>query len=669
MSTRSSPTTWRSCPITRRSIRSRCWRCPTPTCSPMWIRSRATRCSTTRRPGSPRRSRCSSSATAAPATRSAAGSSAPTGSTRRGHVQRPRLRNDVGAQRHPDRRPPLADELQARHGVARRRRHRRLHLRRLLRRDAGRRGRAHRGPLRLQPRQRLDRQRLRLRPASGSTRAGTATGSPWAPRAPSRTTAGASANGMVAWTGYTDGGDFDADIGLVRVNRAVGMLTGWYGWRSANWDSCNTLGLFFNNASFPAEGCGSPGLHNGRDMYYWFGNFDLPGHQPAPHRHHPRLLHGAVGRAERLERLRHRRRQPLRPRRRVELEPHDPGPVRQAVDRGPQYMNDTFKPDARGDVFDLQALQVRVGPTTILAGEARSPRHRPGAQRDQREPGQRDLRVQHVPLDQQQHLDDRHLLADRSYTFDYAAMQNLNLNTGNVTIPKNTPSGTYWVGIVLDDQDAPRQQRPGPLGRDTRSPSTASPTSSPTPAAPPAAPPTTATPSASATTSRTRAATRPTRSPSTSTPRPTPTSRASTPSSARSNIGTFNGSQTKSGSVNLTIPEHRSGNYYIGYIASASDDFYVNQDNEAYDATQPQHRRAGRPVRQLPHRARQRRPASAARPTSASTSRTTAPSRSGAYEVDVYASTNTIISTFDTLLGTSTARASASAARRPTIRP
>ena len=39
----------------------------------------------------------------------------------------------------------------------------------------------------------------------------------------------AESTSLASWTGWTQNGDFDRDIGIIRVNRAVGMLTGWYG--------------------------------------------------------------------------------------------------------------------------------------------------------------------------------------------------------------------------------------------------------------------------------------------------------------------------------------------------------------------------------------------------------------------------------------------------------
>lgn len=87
----------------------------------------------------------------------------------------------------------------------------------------------------------------------------------------------ASGTTFLAGTNYINDGDWDADVGLIRITRGtsrnVGMLTGWFGWA---WGfDCDTIqGRTYNNFSYPAENCSTPGLHNGRDMYYWSGTID-----------------------------------------------------------------------------------------------------------------------------------------------------------------------------------------------------------------------------------------------------------------------------------------------------------------------------------------------------------------------------------------------------------
>ena len=67
-----------------------------------------------------------------------------------------------------------------------------------------------------------------------------------------------------AFTGWSEDGDWDWDIGVIRVNRAVGMLSGWMPWAwggGCSWVQDQT----YYNFSFPAEFCGGA-LHNGADM-------------------------------------------------------------------------------------------------------------------------------------------------------------------------------------------------------------------------------------------------------------------------------------------------------------------------------------------------------------------------------------------------------------------
>ena len=94
----------------------------------------------------------------------------------------------------------------------------------------------------------------------------------------------ADSTALGAFTGWTEDDDFDWDIGVIRVSRAVGMLAGWTGW---SWGySCSTIqGRQYHNFSYPAESCGQDDadgnpLHNGDDMYYRQGEFDsCPGNQ------------------------------------------------------------------------------------------------------------------------------------------------------------------------------------------------------------------------------------------------------------------------------------------------------------------------------------------------------------------------------------------------------
>ncbi|MCK4580802.1 MAG: trypsin-like serine protease, partial [Dehalococcoidia bacterium] len=69
-----------------------------------------------------------------------------------------------------------------------------------------------------------------------------------------------------SWTSWTESGDLNYDVGIIGVTRAVGMLTGWFGWSyggSCDWHKSQT----YHNPSYPAECCNPPvcTLHNGKD--------------------------------------------------------------------------------------------------------------------------------------------------------------------------------------------------------------------------------------------------------------------------------------------------------------------------------------------------------------------------------------------------------------------
>lgn len=78
----------------------------------------------------------------------------------------------------------------------------------------------------------------------------------------------ASAVNLHSWTGWTQQGSFDDDLGVVVLDRPIGAITGWHGYGYNDGPSFFT-GNTFHNPGYPAE---SP--YNGEYMYYWYGNFD-----------------------------------------------------------------------------------------------------------------------------------------------------------------------------------------------------------------------------------------------------------------------------------------------------------------------------------------------------------------------------------------------------------
>jgi len=74
---------------------------------------------------------------------------------------------------------------------------------------------------------------------------------------------------LYSWTGWTQNGDFDHDMGLVKLDSSIGYQTGWYGYGYTTNNNYYFNALFYN-PGFPAE---NP--YSGQFMYFWYGDFDL----------------------------------------------------------------------------------------------------------------------------------------------------------------------------------------------------------------------------------------------------------------------------------------------------------------------------------------------------------------------------------------------------------
>jgi len=461
------------------------------------------------------------------------------------------------------------------------------------------------------------------------------------------------ATNFVAWTGYTQSGDFDADIGFARLSRAVGMLTGWYGWRSVNWNTCGTTGLFFNNPSFPSEGCGQTGLHNGRDMYNWNGNFDscqgsnqlrinttpgcftaLWGGQSGSNAYDivddSRFAHAVASNSNRTT----------------------IGQYAKLWTEAREYLNDTFKPGARGSALDLQSLDTTYDQTSILAGDTLTGGTAVIPNPTDNNPLS-DTYGLSVRLSTNNNISDFDTnMGSGSFTYNYGAMQNLTVNMYNVTVPKNTPSGTYWVGVLLDDGIDADDSNNDPdlwdaheLDVEGLADIVANTCSAPSGTVYHGD-------SISVGYNVTNEGGDPSNSVTLDFYASTNTDISTFDTYLGSvNIGTFSGDQTKSGSHSVTIPSSITGTRYIGYIANASDDFYVNQDNEAFDSV----------ALTIDGRADLFANYITALDSEVAIGGSTdvryniqnnGTISSGTYNVRVYASTNTDISGIDTLLGT-----------------
>ncbi len=78
------------------------------------------------------------------------------------------------------------------------------------------------------------------------------------------------ATNLYSWTGWTQSENFSHDMGLIRLDSAIGYSTGWYGYGYTNNLS------FYSSYTFYNPGYPAAPPYDGRYMYYWKGTFDLP---------------------------------------------------------------------------------------------------------------------------------------------------------------------------------------------------------------------------------------------------------------------------------------------------------------------------------------------------------------------------------------------------------
>lgn len=252
---------------------------------------------------------------------------------------------------------------------------------------------------------------------------------------------------LASWSWWTADGDFDGDVGLIRISRAVGMLTSWFG--TAWGYGCTEIkSRTYHNASFPAEGCGG-GLHTGVDMYYWYGSFDsCPGNQLKINTTggcynagwggmsgsgayymsgDSRWVHAVSSNSNRSTSARYCKQ----------------------WDDWFNYEHDTFIVGSRTSTFDLQALDTNFQPSSIQVGKsftlknflATNPTNGTGS-------GTRTYRVYLSTNDNISAGDT--LLGTYTFSWSFGTMSSVRVNIGTVTIPSNTPPGSYFVGVILD---------------------------------------------------------------------------------------------------------------------------------------------------------------------------------------------------------------------------
>jgi len=257
-------------------------------------------------------------------------------------------------------------------------------------------------------------------------------------------------NYYAAWSDWTGSGSTTHDLGWVRLNRAVGVLTGDWGW--AYGQSCATIQSRTSwNSSYPAENCPDVGYHNGRRLFQWGGTVDdcdttnklhlitaggcfdaLWGGSSGSAMYYVdtnRYVLGVASTSDRVSNAYY---------------------ARFWLD-GVNYMNDTFIPLSRGTDLDLQMLDFRADQSAITAGNSVT-----NASFVIANPTNATAPVTNWGLEVRLSTNEilstlDTLVQDTFVQRAFSAMQSYTVTfSTQPMIPYNTPSGSYWLGVILD---------------------------------------------------------------------------------------------------------------------------------------------------------------------------------------------------------------------------
>jgi hypothetical protein len=251
------------------------------------------------------------------------------------------------------------------------------------------------------------------------------------------------------WTSYTTGGNANYDLGAIRVDRAVGFLTGWFGWEYG----FNCQANVYNNASYPAEYC-SGSLHTGTDMYFRSGVWDAcngNGGTMWQMNTTPGCLTAVWGGMSGSSAYR------------VDGNNRYIGAVCSLSDRSSiglyasffqgwvDYVWNTFIPTySRGTTFDLQPLNQQVGVTTVRAGGKVTGLNHLEVNATDANPGPATYTFR-VYLSSNDYISTSDtLLGIYNYSWDFDPMGAVTINMFDETIPASTPLGQYWIGVMME---------------------------------------------------------------------------------------------------------------------------------------------------------------------------------------------------------------------------
>ena len=261
------------------------------------------------------------------------------------------------------------------------------------------------------------------------------------------------ANGifLASVTEWVDDNNIAFDFGIIALDRAVGALTGWFGWDSPA-NPCD--GTLYNVESFPAESCGG-GLHNGADMYSWqngpadicFSSINaiqytttagcltaMWGGESGSNLYKidgQNLLTVGIASTSNRTTL---------------------GRYRQTISSWTTFVNGTFIPNTgRGNTFDLQPLDAQVtGSTTIPAGGSVTTFNHLAANGTNGTDS--DTYNYSIYLSTNDNITTSDtLLSNQNYTDSFSAVESFRVNANSFTIPSNTPQGTYYLGVIYDN--------------------------------------------------------------------------------------------------------------------------------------------------------------------------------------------------------------------------
>lgn len=251
---------------------------------------------------------------------------------------------------------------------------------------------------------------------------------------------------LVSWTGWTQSGDFNVDQGYVRLDRPVGHILGWYGYGYSS--SCTTFTSTYtwNNASYPAE---SAYGWNGNFMYYRFGTFDsCPSSNRAQYDSagyggmsgssnyridgDSRFAYGVASTSDRQTYTRHAN----------------------FWQGAFEYVRDTFIQGAKPTTYDLWAIWTRAtnGATSVTAGNTISVNAIVGNWSQAAYNGSVSYDYRLSTNDIISTADTN--LASGSFSYNFGTTGSVYAPTRTLTIPKSTPTGTRWIGLLVGNSDA-----------------------------------------------------------------------------------------------------------------------------------------------------------------------------------------------------------------------